>query len=117
MRNGITDGIQMCGKERVGNIAILLGLTYMEEGMELLKAGLKSKKISMTDFRCCMKLILSFFQWFHQPNLKWKVDKVQSLVVEMLSLLKQCFPRHGGLGWKLPKFHVWCLTGFRVSPC
>ena len=109
MHNGITDGTNMCGKERVGHMAIFLGLTYIKEGMELLKAGLKSNKTSMTDFRCCMELMLSFFQWVHQPNLKWKVDKAQCAVVEMLSLLKQCFPRHWGLGWKIPKFHLWCL--------
>ena len=37
------------------------------------------------------------------------VDKAQCLVVEMLTLLKRCFPRHDGCGWKIPKYHLWCL--------
>ena len=109
MRNGITDGTKICGKERVGNMAILVGLTHTKEGLELLKAGLKSNKISMTAFTLCMKIMLYFFQSDHEPNLKWKVDKVQCLVVERSSILKQRFPRHEGLGWKMPKFHLWCL--------
>ena len=109
MRNGITDGTKMSGKERVGNMAILLCLTYTKEGRELLMPGLTHNNTSMKDFRHCMKLMLSFFQWVHQPNLKWKVDKAQCLVVEMLTLLKHCFPRHEGNGWKIPKYHLWCL--------
>ena len=60
MRNGITDGTKMSGKERVGNMAILLCLTYTKEGRELLMPGLKFNKTSMTDFRHCMTLMLSF---------------------------------------------------------
>ena len=116
MRNGITDGTNMCGKERVGNMAILVGLISTKEGIELLKPGLKSNKTSMTDFRRCMKLMLSFFQWVHQPNLKWKVDKAQCLVVEMLSLLKQCFPRHGGIGLNIPNF-IYGVQCFAMSTC
>jgi len=54
-------------------------------------------------------ILLLFFQWVYQPNLKWKVDKAQCLVVEMLTLLKYCSPRCEGCGWKIPKFHLWCL--------
>ena len=40
MRNGLTDGTKMGGKERVGNMAILLCLTYTKEGRDLLRYGL-----------------------------------------------------------------------------
>ena len=46
-------------------MAILLCLTYTKEGRELLMHGLKSNKTSMKDFRHCMELLLSFFQWVH----------------------------------------------------
>ena len=60
MRNGITNGTNLSGKERVGNMAILFCLTYTKEGRELLMPGLKSNKTSMKDFRHCMKLLLLF---------------------------------------------------------
>ena len=40
-------------------------------------------------------------------NSKSGVKKGKNLVVLMLDLLKKCFPRSEGYGWKVPKFHCW----------
>jgi hypothetical protein len=51
--------------------------------------------------------MLSFFQWVHEPSLKANHTNAHLLVVEMLTLLKRCFPREDGYGWNIPKFHLW----------
>ena len=107
VRNGITDGSKMGGMERVGNLAILLCVTYTKEGRDLMRDGLRGRNTSMKDTQRCMKLMLSFFQWVHDPSLKANHAKARLLVVEMLTLLKRCFPRGDGNGWNIPKFHLW----------
>jgi hypothetical protein len=62
VRNGITDGSKMGGMERVGNLAILLCVTYTKDARDLMRDGLRIKKTSMKDTQRCMKLMLSFFQ-------------------------------------------------------
>ena len=107
VRNGITDGSKMGGMERVGNLAILLCATYTKDAKTLLRDGIRTNRSSMTDVRHCMKLMLSFYQWLHEPSLEANNAKAHRLVVEMLTLLKQCFPRKKGNGWKITKFHLW----------
>ena len=60
VRNGITDGSKMGGMERVGNLAILLCVTYTKDARDLMRDGLRARKTSMKDTRRCMKLKLSF---------------------------------------------------------
>ena len=98
VRNGITDGSKMGGMERVGNLAILLCVTYTKDARDLMRDGLRGRKTSMKDTQRCMKLMLSFFQWVHDPSLKANHAKARLLVVEMLTLLKRCFPRGDGYG-------------------
>ena len=98
VRNGITDGSKMGGMERVGDLAILLCVTYTKDARMLLRDGIRAKRTSMNDIRHCMKVMLSFFQWVHEPRLKANHAKAHLLVVEMLTLLKRCFPREIGNG-------------------
>ena len=97
----------MGGMERVGNLAILLCVTYTKDARDLMRDGLRGRKTSTKDTQRCMKLMLSFFQWVHDPSLKANHAKARLLVVEMLTLLKRCFPRGDGYGWNIPKFHLW----------
>ena len=97
----------MDGMERVRNLAILLCVTYTKDAKTLLRDGIWANRSTFTDVRHCMKLMLSFFQWVHEPSLKANHAKEHHLVVEMLTLLKRCFPREKGNGWEIPKVHLW----------
>ena len=51
----------MGGLERVGDLAILLCVTYTNEGRDLMRDGIRGRKTSMKDTQRCMKLMLLFF--------------------------------------------------------
>jgi len=64
VRNRITVGSKMGGMERVGNLAILLCVTYTKDAKTLLRDCIRANRSSMTDVRHCMKLMLSFFNGY-----------------------------------------------------
>ena len=106
-RNGVLDGTKMSGKERIGNVAIVLLSSYTAEGKSILSDGMRKHKFTLKEFQECIKLMLSFYQWVHMVNRKSSIRKARKVVVHMLNLLKKCFPRTEGHGWKIPKFHCW----------
>ena len=52
-----------------------------------------------------VKLYLSLEEWIHDENLIKEVDESQSVISMILKELKVVFPRSGGNGYKIPKFH------------
>ena len=88
----------MSGKERVGNLAILLIVTHTQQGFDILKPCLKAKKIKVREFSRCIKLMLSFYHWVHLDIKKSDMANAKVLVCEMLDLLKKCFPQNDGNG-------------------
>ena len=52
-----------------------------------------------------MKLYLSLEEWFHDENLITEVDESYTFIGKLLQDLKLLFPRSGGNGYKIPKFH------------
>ena len=93
--------------ERVGNLKLLLCLSYTTEGIALLQPGLRKHNISLRAFRNCIKLQLGFQKWIHEFNDKEEVDNAAPLLAELITQIKHCFPRNEGNGWKIPKMHAY----------
>ena len=59
-RNGVTDGTKMTLSELVGNMFMLLCAIHTKDGSEIFRDGLGAEGISLSAFKDCMKLPLSF---------------------------------------------------------
>ena len=113
VRNGLLDGTKKTAKECVGNLLVLLILTYTSKGKALLTPGLRRNNITMTRFQDCIKMMLSFLKWVKGPIKISLMPGAKIMLVKMLKLLKECFPRKTAHGWKIPKFHA--LAKFLLS--
>ena len=58
--NGVTDGTKMTASERVGNMFMLLCAIHTNDGHAIFRDGLGAEGISLSAFKDCMKLQLSF---------------------------------------------------------
>ena len=92
--------------ERVGNFTQLLCVSHTTAGIELLKPGWDDHNITQTQFKNCIKLQLGFQKWIHEFNDKVEVDNADHLLAEMIEMIKHCFPRKEGYGWKITKMHA-----------
>ena len=84
-RNGVLDGTKMSGKERVGNLAILLIVTYTTRGRLIISKGLRKHRIPLKDFWRCIKLMLSFYHCIHLDIRKSDMQNAKKQVVAMLT--------------------------------
>ncbi len=114
IRNGITDGTQMCGSERVGNCFVLLCVMHTHLGKELMANKMKQRKISMKRFINCLKLYLAYERWVTEPHSRAQVCRSYKLIGELITMIKQCFPREEGWGWNLPKMHAFAKMPFNI---
>ena len=105
-RTGITDGNKMGCNERVGNFLLLLCVIHTTGGINIMKPGWQANNITQKEFQNCMKLQLGFQKWIHEFNDKPEVDNAYPLVAELITMIKHCFPRKEGNGWKIPKMHA-----------
>ena len=92
--------------ERVGNLLLLLCVVHTTGGIEIMKPGWKLNNITQRQFKNCIKLQLGFQKWIHEFNDKPEVDNAYPLVAELITMIKHCFPRTDGYGWKIPKMHA-----------
>jgi hypothetical protein len=104
-RNGVTDGTKMTASERVGNMFILLCAIHTKDGSKIFREGLKAYCISLTAFKDCMKLQLSFEKWVDDSNSIIDVCGASNLLSKLIVSIKKCFPRIDGNGWNIPKMH------------
>ena len=105
-RDGLCDGTKMTAMERIGNLHELLVLTYTQSGYYIIKPILRKHRITISKWRDCIKLQLSFEKWVHDHNHIEDVQNAQPLVVNMISIIQSCFPRSTGNGWNIPKMHI-----------
>jgi hypothetical protein len=100
----------MCSSERVGSCLILLCILNTAAGQKLIKPGLSSRNISLTDIISCLKLYLGYEQWVHQSHTINEVHNTHNLVGKLIENIRDCVPHDEesgkGLGWKLPKMHA-----------
>ena len=54
-------------------------------------------------------------KWFHETNTKDEVRRARTLVGDVITMIKETFPRKSGNGWNLPKVHG--LTKFTHHMC
>ena len=106
IRNGITDGTKMCGSERVGNCFVLLCAMHTQLGQSLLAKEMRERRISLRKFIYCLKLYLSFERWVNESHPRSQINRSRKLLGELITLIKECFPRTEGWGWNLPKMHA-----------
>jgi hypothetical protein len=57
-------------------------------------------------FQNCLNLYLSFECWVNEPHLRSEVKGSSKALGILINLIKECFPRDEGWGWKLPKMHA-----------
>jgi len=94
------------GSERVGNCFILLCLLHTSRGLELTDYQRRQRRIPMRDIIYCLKLYLSFERWVTVPHRRQDIIRARQLLGQLVTLLKQCFPRDEGWGWNIAKMHA-----------
>ena len=107
VRNGITDGTKMCGSERVGNCFALLCAMHTQLGKNLLTKEMGARGISWRKFTNCLKLHLAFESWVTEAHPRIAIRKSKPLLGDLITMIKDCFPREDGWGWNLPKMHAY----------
>jgi hypothetical protein len=105
IRNGITDGTKMCGSEQ-SNCFVLLCAMHTQLGQSLLANKMRERRISLRKFIYSLKLYLSFERWVNESHPRSQINWSRKLLGELITLIKECFPRTKGWGWNLPKMHV-----------
>ncbi len=60
----------------------------------------------MQKFIYCLKLYLSFERWVNESHPRTQINQSRMLLGELITLIKECFPRTEGWGWNLPKMHA-----------
>ena len=107
VRNGITDGTKMCGLERVGNCFALLCAMHTQLGKNLLAREMAARGIFWRKFTNCLKLYLSYERWVTEAHSRSSIQKSTLLLGDLITMIKDCFPREDGWGWNLPKMHAY----------
>ena len=76
----------MTAMERVRNLHELLVLSYTQSGYDIIKPIpiLSDRRISIRNWRDCIKLQLSFEKWVHDHNPIEDVQNAQPLVATMI---------------------------------
>jgi hypothetical protein len=106
IQNGITDGTKMCRSELAGNCFVLLCVMHTHSRQNLMWNKMNQRKISLTIFKNCLKLYLSFECWVNEPHLRSQVCGSSKALGILIKLIKECFPRDEGWGWNLSKMHA-----------
>ena len=104
-RKGFGDGTKMTASDRVGNLFIMLCVSYTTAGKDLLKDGWDRENIPQKNYRDCIKLLLGFERWCMQSNPIAKVKNAARVVGDLIDLIKKSFKRTDGNGWNIPKIH------------
>ncbi len=107
VRNGISDGTKMCGLERVGNCFALLCAMHTQLGKILLAKEMGARRITWQKFTNCLKLYLAFERWVTEAHPRTAIQKSKLLLSDLITMIKDCFPREDGWGWNLPKMHAY----------
>jgi hypothetical protein len=87
-RNGALKNTLVSATKRRGNMFQLLCLCHTDSIRHDLDGILHHSRINLANFFKCLKLYISMEEWFHENNLKQEVNLANSLVAEILWLLK-----------------------------
>ncbi len=60
----------------------------------------------MKRFIYCLKQYLAYECWVAEPHSRAQVRCSFTLLGELITMIKQCFPREEDWGWNLPKMHA-----------
>jgi hypothetical protein len=104
--NGITDGLKMCGSEQVGNCFALLCAMHKQLGKNLLAKEMVESGVSWPKFTNCVNLYLAFERWVTESHPWSQIRLSITLLGDLITMIKECFPRDEGWGWNLPKMHA-----------
>ncbi len=74
----------------------------------------KQRKIPMKRLINCLKLYLAYERWVTEPHSRAQVRCSYKLLGELITLIKQCFPREEGWGWNLPKMHAFAKNSSNI---
>ena len=105
IHGGFGDGTKMASHEAIGNLVIQLVISYTQSGINILKAGWESHRISQASYRHTIKLLLAYERWVQESNPIKDVTNATGTVAGLIEGIKKCFPRVDGQGWDLPKIH------------
>ena len=95
----------MTASESVGNMFMLLCVIHTKDGHGIFHEGLGAEGISLTAFKDCMKLQLSFEKWFDDSNSIIDMCGASNLLSKLIESIKKCFPRIDGNSWNISKMH------------
>jgi hypothetical protein len=67
---------------------------------------MREREISLQKFIYCLKLYLSFKRWVNESYPRFQINWSRKLLGDLITMIKECFPRIKGWGWNLPKMHA-----------
>ena len=77
--------------------------TKTQLGKNLLAKKIAARRISWRKFTNCLKLYLAFERWVTEAHPRSAIRDSKVLLGDLISMIKDCFPRDDGWGWNLPK--------------
>jgi len=81
--------------------------TKTQLGKNLLAKEMAARGISWRKFTNCLKLYLAFERWVTEAHPRSAIRDSKVLLGDLISMIKDCFPRDDGWGWNLPKMHAY----------
>ena len=111
--NGVTNLSNMTASEECGLVFLLICLAQFDDGWDLLNDALVTKghKTNLSEVLEALEALSCFDAWSRMDKF-WKLSQQRKYAMEakqslaqMLTMIRDCLPRHTGNGWKLPTFH------------
>jgi hypothetical protein len=75
-------------------------------GKKLVSQRNGRKEINWQKFTNCLKLYLAFEHWVMESHPRSQIRKSITLLGDLITMKKECFPRDEGWGWNLPNMHA-----------
>ncbi len=85
---------------------MLLCVMHTQLGQSLVAKEMGVRRISLQKFTNCRKLYLGFECWANESHTRSQIRKSCKLLGELITMIKECFPRTDGWGWNIPKMHA-----------
>ena len=114
-RSPLLGAKSLTGSEVTGNLFRLLCVLHTQFAVSEVIPVLKAGGIDVQKLRACLTLYLCMEKWFHDTNSQEEVRRASTLVGDVITMIKETFPRKTGNGWHLPKVHG--LTKFTHHMC
>ena len=93
--------------QRRGNLWRFLLITYTTTFTNKVSHLLESYGIDVLKMQQSLKMYLAMEEWFHSNNSIIEVRSARPLIVDVINLIQEVFPRTTGDGWNIQKMHGW----------